>query len=197
MRYLVKFFIVIFLCCFICSCNNKKDSNIVIIRDSESVDTTSVPSETSSIDKSAINNNVSSSNLKSNISDKEVTSNNEVNSGNTISRDKKEEYENVLSRDKVINMVIEYIKCSTDTNLKDFKFLYCNKDCKVDLLSKEKCLNVVVSICAGECKDNSNSYIIYFSSDYENGDDVDYKTGVLLVDVSNMRISSIKVVNFE
>ena len=130
-------------------------------------------------------------------SDEEYISTNESNSRGTSDDESNSSNKDVLSRYDIINRVIEYVQCDNDIDLQCFKSSYCTKSCNIDLLSTESCVNVVVSICAEECKDNPSSYIVYFNSDYQEGSDVDYKTGILLVDVSDTKISSISVVDFE
>lgn len=130
-------------------------------------------------------------------SDEEYISTNESNPGGTSDDESISSNKDVLSRYDIINRVIEYVQCDNDIDLQYFKSSYCTKSCNIDLLSTESCINVVVSICAEECKDNPSSYIVYFNSDYQEGSDIDYKTGILLVDISDTKISSISVVDFE
>ena len=198
MKYSIKFCLFLILCFSLCSCSSSKiQDNITIVRDGsiednlnyeDNIDTSNEPEEPEEVFNTT--NEVEDTSTE-NDSDEVVSSTISMNS------EVQEENKNFLSRNELIDIIIKYIKCGNNNDLENFKFSHCTKDCKIDLLFNKNCTNVVVSICAEECKDTPSSYIIYFSSDYENGDDIDYKTGVLLVDVLNMRINSIKVVNFE
>ena len=202
MKYSIKFCLFLILCLSLCSCSSSKiQDNITIVRDGsiedsvnyednlnyeDNIDTSNEPEEAFNTTTNEVED-TSTENDSDEVVSSTISMNSEV----------QEENKNFLSRNELIDIIIKYIKCGNNNDLENFKFSHCTKDCKIDLLFNKNCTNVVVSICAEECKDTPSSYMIYFSSDYENGDDIDYKTGVLLVDVLNMRINSIKVVNFE
>ena len=169
---------------FLCSCSNKNETDIEIVRDNSYI----VMQDTSQ-DYDEDSTECYEEDSIEYYEDEVTESYTEEVTAESIPTE--------LTDEEKKRIVIDYIMCSNDSMLSRFKESNCTDNAKLKLLTKEYCTSVTVSIFGKGCDSNPDQYITFFNSVHRVKGEDSYKQGVLLVKFSNTKISSIEVVKFQ